>query len=52
MNLVIDDAVEVQQATKSQQEQRRQLGLSLMLEARYDADLLQDKFYSRATMSP
>jgi small nuclear ribonucleoprotein E len=31
MNLVIDDAVEVQQATKSQEERRRELGLSVAI---------------------
>jgi len=32
MNLVIDEAVEVQQATKNQLERRRQLGLSRVLQ--------------------
>ncbi|ERF76687.1 Small nuclear ribonucleoprotein E [Endocarpon pusillum Z07020] len=38
MNLVIDDAVEVQQATKNQQERRRQLGLFSMLQKSGNAD--------------
>jgi small nuclear ribonucleoprotein (snRNP)-like protein len=38
MNLVIDDAVEVQQATKNQQERRRQLGVYSTLRARDDTD--------------
>lgn len=38
MNLVIDDAVEVQQATKNQQERRRQLGLISMLQDSGNAD--------------
>lgn len=30
MNLVIDDAVEVKQATKDKEESRRQLGMSIL----------------------
>lgn len=32
MNLVIDDAVEVRQATKDEEEKRRQLGMHLTLQ--------------------
>lgn len=32
MNLVIDDAVEVKQATKTSEESRRELGMSEMLD--------------------
>lgn len=51
MNLVIDDAVEVQQAPKNQQ-RRRQLGLLPMYEARDNADHPQGKYCSRGTTSP
>jgi small nuclear ribonucleoprotein (snRNP)-like protein len=34
MNLVIDDAVEVKQATKTEEEKRRNLGKSSLLDSR------------------
>ncbi len=52
MNLVIDDAVEVQQATKNQQEKRRQLGIFVMLRAYNNANHFQGKYCSKAIMSP
>lgn len=33
MNLVIDDAVEVKQATKTEDEKRRELGAAILVEA-------------------
>lgn len=33
MNLVIDDAVEVKQATKIEEEKRRELGMTVFIEA-------------------
>lgn len=38
MNLVIDDAVEVKQATKTDEEQRRHLGMGASLEANMNRD--------------
>jgi hypothetical protein len=55
MNLVIDDAVEVQQATKTQEEKRRQLGWQPNSLKRpqvvRNADWHQDKYYSRVITS-
>ncbi len=45
MNLVIDDAVEVQQATKNQQERRRQLGRFSLLHDLRNAEHFKAKYY-------
>lgn len=34
MNLVVDDAIEVKQATKTTEEKRRELGLQMLQNAR------------------
>ena len=52
MNLVIDDAVEVQQATKSQQVRRRQLGMLSTLHDLGNAEHFKGKYYLRATTCP
>ena len=49
MNLVIDDAVEVQQATKNQQERRRQLGTFCILHDLGNAEHFKGKYCLRAT---
>lgn len=52
MNLVIDDAIEVKQPTKTEpEESRRSLGkLEWQTQGSRKLTLKQDKYYSRATM--
>ena len=47
MNLVIDEAVEVKQATKTTEESRRQLGMAFMLHLRYELIKFQVKSCSK-----
>lgn len=58
MNLVVDDAVEVRLATKTEEESRRQLGMSFMMLFGVECGLVSDipfnlqaKYYSRVTTS-
>ena len=45
MNLVVDDAVEVRLATKTEEEKRRKIGLSYPFLFSYPAQQLMDLFF-------